>query len=122
MTCPDENEIAVYLDGRLTSDERARLLAHLDECGRCRRLVAETAAAAFAPDEVPTRSPNSRFRRCVISRASALPTFRWPSRGARWRRGGRKPPAIPSMKWQQGRSPASMAASAGSMAMIRTSG
>jgi len=49
-------------------------------------------------------------------------TFTSPSKGAPRSNGGMKPSATPSMKWQQGDSPANSAASAGSMARMRALG
>lgn len=50
--CPDELVLADFVDGRLSADERRRVVAHLLTCARCRalvnataRFVAETAAA-----------------------------------------------------------------------------
>lgn len=44
MECPDENQIARYLDGSLPGDARQAVDVHLDGCGACTSLIAELAA------------------------------------------------------------------------------
>ena len=46
--CPDHEELASYLDGRLTTEGRDAVEAHLLECAECRAVVVEAAAIAAA--------------------------------------------------------------------------
>lgn len=48
-TCPSLEDIAAFLDGKLSGDERARIIAHLNECESCYALFAD--AASFQLDE-----------------------------------------------------------------------
>ena len=41
--CLDEDAVASYLDGALDDDERTTLESHLDDCGACRRHLADLA-------------------------------------------------------------------------------
>ncbi|MFO7595242.1 MAG: zf-HC2 domain-containing protein [Desulfocurvibacter africanus] len=63
--CPDEQDLAAYLDGRLSPEERDRFKAHLDQCAACREAVAELGALLGielpdAPDEVKRRAKGLR--------------------------------------------------------------
>ena len=40
LNCPDPNEIAAFLEGRLPRDEMERIEQHLDACSVCRQMVA----------------------------------------------------------------------------------
>ena len=44
--CLDPEELASYLDGRLATDARDAVEAHLLECAECRAVVVEAAAIA----------------------------------------------------------------------------
>jgi anti-sigma factor RsiW len=46
--CPDHDELASYLDGRLATEGRDAVEAHLLECAECRAVVVEAAAIAAA--------------------------------------------------------------------------
>lgn len=43
-SCPDDEELAMYVDGRVDEQTRRQLDAHLAECSQCRAVLAETAA------------------------------------------------------------------------------
>ncbi len=43
MACPNEYAWSVYVDGETEPDESRQLVSHLDECRRCRDLVADLA-------------------------------------------------------------------------------
>jgi DNA polymerase III delta prime subunit len=65
MRCPDDNQLASFLEGGLAPDEAARVEEHLERCGRCRRLVS-LLAPSVSPDGAspgePQPSPrSSRF-------------------------------------------------------------
>ena len=51
MKCPDESQIAAYLSG----ESDPQLARHLDECARCRQLVAQ--GSEPAEEEAPDYSP-----------------------------------------------------------------
>jgi serine/threonine protein kinase len=51
IDCLDDDTIAEFLAGELTSDGRHRVDAHLDRCGDCRQLVASLAHHAEAKSE-----------------------------------------------------------------------
>lgn len=70
MRCPDVREVAPDLAlGLLTGEERARVLAHLEQCETCR---ADVASLATAADEVllaaPEVTPPAGFRDRVLAR------------------------------------------------------
>ena len=51
--CPDQEELASYLDGRLATEGREAVEAHLLECADCRTVVVEAGAIATEqPDPV----------------------------------------------------------------------
>jgi serine/threonine protein kinase len=53
VSCPGDDQISRFIEGRLTSDDADRIQAHLDRCAACRTLVAGAA-------ELPrTRSTSS---------------------------------------------------------------
>lgn len=63
--CPDEQELAAYLDNRLSPEARARFKAHLDRCPSCREAVAELGALLGvelpdAPEAVKGRAKGLR--------------------------------------------------------------
>lgn len=47
--CPAEEAVAAYIDNRLSSVEREKMLAHLVQCPRCYREWLETATFLMAP-------------------------------------------------------------------------
>src|SRR5205807_10018654 len=80
VTCAEVAELAPELAlGTLPGDQRASVLAHLDGCGRCRRLVKELADTADALLLLaPEVEPPAGFARRV---ARGLR----PARSSRWR-------------------------------------
>ena len=40
--CPDDNDMACYIDGLLSGEEAGQLEKHLLGCDRCREIVAVT--------------------------------------------------------------------------------
>ena len=65
MTCPDDDQLALHVEGALPTDERAEVAAHLLECGACRSLVAALAAA------------RTRTRHSTQSTVFPASTWRW---------------------------------------------
>jgi anti-sigma factor RsiW/sensor domain CHASE-containing protein len=49
--CPDENELVMSLNGLLTPSSRAELERHIDQCDRCRSLVATVVKVSVQPEE-----------------------------------------------------------------------
>ena len=72
IDCLDDDTIAEFLAGELTSDGRRRVDAHLDRCGDCRELVASLAhhaqaksvssASSDAGDVPPARTSDALLR------------------------------------------------------------
>jgi hypothetical protein len=58
-----EFEIAAFAEGRLDTAERRHVTAHLDECTRCRRELAEVLQLAETLPAEPTPLPARRPRR-----------------------------------------------------------
>jgi len=56
--CPDHEELASYLDGRLTTEGRDAVEAHLLECAECRAVVVD--AGAMAAEGPATADPSER--------------------------------------------------------------
>jgi hypothetical protein len=75
--CPADDQIARFIEGRLTSDDALSMEAHLDGCAACRKLVAGAAqpeAKVRMHDTLPSAAPEEflgteRFR--VIRRIGA---------------------------------------------------
>lgn len=51
--CPTDPELASFVDGDLTSEARAGIVAHLAWCGACREVVATASLDAAARDPAP---------------------------------------------------------------------
>ncbi len=60
------NDIHTLIDGMMVNGERSRLLAHLEECERCRREVTFHRFATRAAREMPPMKPSSRFTERVM--------------------------------------------------------
>lgn len=56
-TCPEAEELAAYLDGRLTPAERTSVERHLARCADCRDVVGESVEALEAFPAVPKPTP-----------------------------------------------------------------
>jgi anti-sigma factor RsiW len=39
VKCPGSDGLGAYVDGKLTSEEKALLESHLAKCNRCRRII-----------------------------------------------------------------------------------
>jgi hypothetical protein len=82
--CLGEPVIAAFVEGRLTREERAPVIAHLLTCGRCRSLVA--AAGRLLADESVTKvmpgAQERRWRRWSLpvglAAAAAVLLLVWP--------------------------------------------
>ncbi len=77
-SCPDEQDLAAFVDGALTLERRATVSTHVDGCATCFTTVAAIGRMADAPAPVPTRSlldrvePPRRFWTTMrVSAASA---------------------------------------------------
>jgi hypothetical protein len=78
--CPDELVIADFVEGRLVSDVRARVVDHLLTCARCRALVRATAGIA-ATWPAPTEARKRGWHRWAVplaAAAAALIILVWP--------------------------------------------
>src|SRR3954465_11572259 len=53
--CPEPEQLAAYIDGTLTPDERTQMERHLAECPECRDVVAESVAALDELGGLPAR-------------------------------------------------------------------
>lgn len=60
--CPAFEEIAAYLDGQVSRDERAALQAHFADCERCRELLAEASQTLDALSGTPAATAGARRR------------------------------------------------------------
>lgn len=67
---PTDEQLAAFLDRRLTSDQRDRVLAHLAACAKCR---ADMTAARVALDT--SRSTWSMWRRPALTLIAAVLAF-----------------------------------------------
>ena len=73
--CPDAEDVAAYLDGQGSPDQRATLLAHFADCDRCRELLAEvrgTLDALPAPASVTRRRQVWRWAIPIAAAAAVL--------------------------------------------------
>lgn len=77
--CPPLEDLAAFLDGRLSGEERARMTAHVADCERCYEVFA--GAARFQQDSAPKGSvfpfPFGRRK----SDEPRKPTVRWKAIG-----------------------------------------
>jgi len=79
--CPDPEDIAAFLDGRLPAGQRARLIEHLASCELCYEVYA--GAASFLADDSPEAirlseplTPHRPFDRPDRRRAPEAPSWR----------------------------------------------
>ena len=91
-TCPSLEDLAAFLEGKLSGDERARIVAHLADCPDCYEVFAEAARfelleeeeeekrkdVAAAPIEVP-REPVEEPPPSKVIPFPSRPIFRWVS-------------------------------------------
>jgi hypothetical protein len=99
---------AMYLLGGLDADERREFEAHLDECDRCVRSVAELAGipgmlAKVSPDDLLhderlTPAPPEDLADRVVRELPSRPAATGPSRGRRGS-GSASRPDVPRIRW-----------------------
>jgi eukaryotic-like serine/threonine-protein kinase len=66
MACPDENQIALFVQGMLAPERSRAIEVHVDGCGDCAALMAELGRVAAAGDRAvpgPAPSGESAYRR-----------------------------------------------------------
>jgi tetratricopeptide (TPR) repeat protein len=68
--CPAPEDLAAYMDGRLSRAERARIELHLADCDTCRELVADT--VRLADQRVPGLIFGQPRRRVIAGGGAAL--------------------------------------------------
>jgi hypothetical protein len=92
-TCPPLEDLAAFLDGRLSGDERARVVTHLTDCPRCYEVFAETARFQLYEEEEKKEDPDPPkrveipqelvaaqvFQGTVVPFPSRTQIFRWVS-------------------------------------------
>jgi anti-sigma factor RsiW len=74
--CLSDEQMAAYVDGLVSPEERLRIEEHLAVCGPCLRAVAEIKGLASAAGEAPAAPPEgvlSRARELVASRGGPVP-------------------------------------------------
>lgn len=77
-TCPVEvEELAAFIDGRLPSDRRARVIEHLDTCADCRDIVMTADEVAIAEAQQPSNVVRGRFWTRAIPAAAAAAMATW---------------------------------------------
>gem|GEM_PF-3258205 len=78
MSCEElSEELSAYLDGELSSQERAALEAHLERCPRCREELASLRAVSTLVASLPQVEPSEQFRRALNREISAHRPRRW---------------------------------------------
>ena len=76
--CPDENEIAMYVNAQLPADSKRRFDAHLVRCEACRNLIAFLSTARDWPAAEPV-PPNLLVQaRDLVVKPAAVWSWRWP--------------------------------------------
>lgn len=58
-TCPSLEDLAAFLEGRLSGDERARIVAHLADCPDCYEIFAEAARFELSEEEKEERDADT---------------------------------------------------------------
>jgi hypothetical protein len=72
MRCLDETTLACFLDRSLDADEAKQIVAHIDVCDECRRLVSALASQLPADQPDPARSGElSSFARAFAPTATS---------------------------------------------------
>src|SRR5687767_9374838 len=77
-TCPPLEDIAAFLDGKLSEGERARIVAHLADCESCYAVFA--GAARFQLEE----EEEEEFQEPAAAAAATVVPFLGKKRIARW--------------------------------------
>ncbi|MEX1277240.1 MAG: zf-HC2 domain-containing protein [Bacteroidota bacterium] len=71
------NDIHSLIDGMMLNGERSRVLAHLEDCERCRREVAFHRSATRVAREMPPVKPSSRFTERVMIKVAPREQPAW---------------------------------------------
>ena len=80
--------LSAFVDGELTEEERAEVLAHVSECEKCRRLLGELTALHAALGELEDEDVPAGFTGGVMAAVRAaqavtsVPTRLWSSRSS----------------------------------------
>jgi predicted anti-sigma-YlaC factor YlaD len=75
--CPPDIDLASFVDGALTADDRARIVTHLAACDDCRGIAAMASAEAYERERRPEPSSRPGYRRVLFGLAAGL-RRRWP--------------------------------------------
>ncbi len=70
--CPDLEQLAALLDGRLTDAERSQLLSHIDSCESCFEVFGEAARFVAESEQQAAVWPSGRYRMLAALAAAAL--------------------------------------------------
>jgi hypothetical protein len=70
-TCPSLEDLAAFLDGKLSGGERARVVAHLADCPRCYEVFAETARFQLYEEEEEDDPPIPFPLKKILPRVAA---------------------------------------------------
>jgi hypothetical protein len=65
-TCPNEETLAAFIDGRLDEKSRLDVLEHVANCGDCRDIVVTGADLAVMDGQLPEKVAASRFASRVL--------------------------------------------------------
>ena len=80
--------LSAFVDGELTEEERAEVLAHVSECEKCRRLLGELTALHAALGELEDEDVPAGFTEDVMAAVraekAAMPRMKKPSAWRRW--------------------------------------
>ena len=80
--------LSAFVDGELTEEERAEVLAHVSECEKCRRLLGELTALHAALGELEDEDVPAGFTEGVMAAVraekAAMPRMKKPSAWRRW--------------------------------------
>ena len=80
--------LSAFVDGELTEEERAEVLAHVSECEKCRRLLGELTALHAALGELEDEDVPAGFTEGVMAAVraekAAMPRMKKPSAWHRW--------------------------------------
>ncbi|HWM90205.1 MAG TPA: zf-HC2 domain-containing protein [Thermoanaerobaculia bacterium] len=79
-TCPSLEDIAAFLDGKLSEEERARVIAHLADCESCYSVFAGAARFQLEEEEEEFQEPAV----AVAAESAVIPFLFLKKRIARW--------------------------------------